>query len=91
MLFIKIKSSNALFQSEERLVNLRALHPSLPVSGVGVGSPLVARQVDEGELSMQRLPSRVLPQYDLENRVTSGRVGVGASLARGSQVVAVGD
>ena len=33
----------------------------------GVGSTLVASEVDEGELSKQRLPSLVLAEDDLHN------------------------
>ena len=35
----------------------------------GVGSTLVASEVDEGELSKQRLPSLVLAEDDLHNVV----------------------
>ena len=78
-------------EGQQGLVDLGALHPGLPVGGVCVSPPLVTRQVDEGELAVQGLLVVVCPQDDLEHGVTPRGVSVGAGLARGAEIVTVGD
>ena len=58
-------------EGQQGLVYLGALHPGLPVGGVRVRSPLVARQVDQGELAVQRPFPCVCSQDDLEDCMTS--------------------
>ena len=66
-------------ESQQALVDLGALQARLPVGAGRVGAPLVARQVDQGELAVHLA---LAPQDDLEHGVATRRVGVGRRLAR---------
>ena len=78
-------------EGQQGLVDLGALHPGLPVGGVGVRPPLVTRQVNQRELAVQGLLVVVGPQDDLEHGVTPRGVSIGAGLARGAEIVTVSD
>ena len=78
-------------ERQQGLVDLCSLHPGLPVGGVGVRPPLIARQVNQGELAVQRLLVVVGSQDDLEHSVAPRGVSVGAGLARGAEIVTVSD
>ena len=61
--------ADALLQRQQRLVDLGALHPRLPVGRARVRAPLVARKVDQRELAEQRLLVVVHSQDDLKQRL----------------------
>ena len=60
------QSSDALLESQQRLVDLGPLHPRLSVGRVGVCSSLVTSQVNQRELAKQWLLVVVDSQDDLK-------------------------
>ena len=69
--------ADALLQREERFVDLRTLHARPAIRVVRIRAALGAREVDECELSEQRLrPSPVLSNQDLEDTVRARRARV---------------
>lgn len=61
---------------------------SLSVSRRGVGAPFISGKIDQRELSVHLVRARDA-RYDLEHRVRSRGVGIGARLAARSRTVAV--
>jgi hypothetical protein len=55
VLVVAAHGPDALLQRQQRLVDLGALLPRLPVRTAGVRAPLAARQVDEREFAVQRV------------------------------------
>ena len=68
------QGSDTFLQSQEWLINLRSLHPRLPVSGARVCSPLISRQVYQGELPEQRLLVVIHSQDNLKDHVDECRL-----------------
>lgn len=68
-------------ERQQALVDLGSFQAGLTVGAGRVRSPLVARQVDERELSVHLPPPS---ENDLEDGVAPRGVSVGRRLARGS-------
>ncbi len=89
MFFVLIKRPNALLQRQQRLVDLRPIHPCLFALIDRIRPPLTPRQVDERDLAVQSI-ARIL-KADLEDGVGAGGVHVGAGDACGADAHAEGD
>lgn len=69
-------------ESQQAAVDLGRLHQSAAVVAADVGAALVAGQIDQGELAVQRGRAVVAPQHNLKNSMRARGVGVGRGLAR---------
>lgn len=74
----------AHLEGQEAAVDLGRLHQGGAVVAVDVYAPLVARQVDQGELAVQRGGAVVASEDDLEDGVGARGVGIGRGLTKSS-------
>lgn len=51
-MYLEEGEGGTYFECQQALVDLRALHPGLPVRTGRVGPTLVPRKIDQGELAM---------------------------------------
>ena len=85
MLLLQIKSTDALLECQERLIDFSAVHLRLLVSVHCVGAALAAGEIDERYLAVRLHPLRcAVHQLHLEYGVRAGGLRVGASLPRGA-------
>jgi len=85
MLLLQVKSTDALLECQQRLIDLSAVHLCLLVSVHGVCAALAAGEIDERYLAIRLHPlRRAVHQLHLEYGVRAGGLRVGARLSRGA-------
>ena len=83
MLLFQIKSTDALLECQQRLIDLSAVHLRLLVSVHRVGAALAPGEIDERYLAVWLHPLRcAVHQLHLQYGVRAGRLSVGARLPR---------